>query len=244
MGIYANGAGYENHFAFMPDADARKLTAVPQPYFDLYRVYLGERREADAFARELDSYLSKENALLMAESYREASPFFTNNSRNLRMMFNIFLLFVLAVIAVGLMSTVRMNLFDRMKEFGTLRAIGYSRFRSYGIVFAEMFLLAAMALVFALVCTVVILSILGQTGIYVGTGPVSYGVGGERFWPQLLVDDIVLAFIAIMLFSLAATLGPGLKLCYQSITDMLLKQQRRFSLPKAIIKEWRAGNQR
>lgn len=156
----------------------------------------------------------------------------------IRVMFNIFLIFILVVIAAGLLSTVRMSLFTRMKEFGTLRAIGYSRTRSFGIIFAEMFLLAALALAAAFVCTVILQAILGQTGIYVGTGPVSYGIGGERFWPQLRANDVVLAAVAITLFSFLATVGPGLKLCYHKITDLMLKQQPRFFLPGRIFREW------
>lgn len=74
-GIYANGAGYENSFAFMHQQEARLLTGVEAPLFDIYRIYLADHREAEEFALKLDSYLLEENAVLRAENFREASPF-------------------------------------------------------------------------------------------------------------------------------------------------------------------------
>lgn len=236
-GIYANVAGYDNFFAFMTDEDARKLTDVPQPLFDIYRVYLNSPQQAGEFAWKLNSYLAG-NPTLYAESYKDASTFYTNNSKYMRIMFNIFIFFILIVIAFGLVATIRMNLYERMREFGTLRAIGYSRSQNYGIIFAEMFLLAALALVAALILAGTLVAILGNTGIYVGTGAISYGLGGERFWPELRISDVLLAGAAVTFFALLATLGPGLSICYQEITDMMHKRQKSFFLPTKIIREW------
>lgn len=235
-GIYANGAGYDNFYAFMPDEEARLLTGVPQPLFDIHRVYLRDIAKAKQFAQELNEFL--ESPVLYAESYLEASPFYTNNSRSMRLMFNVFLFFILIIIGVGLLATIRMNLFERMKEFGTLRAIGYSRSQNFALIFAEMFILAALSLAVALIMAGILIAILGHTGIYVGSGPVSYGIGGERIWPEMRMNDIILAVAAIIVFALVATLGPGLGICYQEITDLVLKRQRRMFLPARIIKEW------
>ena len=236
-GIYANGAGYDNFFAFMTDEDARAFTGVPQPLFDIYRIYLNIPKQAGEFAWKLNTYLDG-NPTLYAESYKDASTFYTNNSKYMRIMFNIFIFFILTVIAFGLMATIRMNLFERMREFGTLRAIGYSRSQNYGIIFAEMFLLAALALIAALILAGTLVAILGNTGIYVGTGAISYGLGGERFWPELRTSDILLAGSAVTFFALLATLGPGLSICYQEISDMMHKRQKRIFLPARIIREW------
>jgi hypothetical protein len=81
-------------------------------------------------------------------------------------------------------------------------------------------------------------AILGNTGIYVGTGAISYGLGGERFWPELRISDVLLAGAAVTFFALLATLGPGLSICYQEITDMMHKRQKSFFLPTKIIREW------
>jgi len=129
-----------------------------------------------------------------------------------------------------------MNLFERMKEFGTLRAIGYSRRQNFGIIFAEMFMLAVLSLLAALLASVIVVIVLSRTGIYVGNGALSYGIGGEWFWPAMRFNDILMAVCAITIFALFATLGPGLNMCYQEITDMILKNQQRMFLPARIIR--------
>lgn len=236
-GIYANGAGYDNHFAFMNDKVARELTGVGQPLCDIHRVYLKDMRQAENFSKDLNTYLEGD-PVLYSEGYREASPFYTNNSKSMRAMFNSFLFFILIVIALGLMATIKMNLYERMKEFGTLRAIGYSRSQNYAIIFVEMFMLAAMSLAVALVLAGILVAVIGQTGIYVGNGAISYGIGGERFWPEMHLNDVLLAITAITLFALFATLNPGLSLCYQEITDLMRKRQKRIFLPGRILKIW------
>lgn len=231
-GIYANAAGYENWYGFMPEAAFRILFDYDPDYFDLIRIYLTDRRKAHRFAHDLDAFLTAGSSLLRAESYAEASPFFTNNSRLFKAMFNVFILILLGIIAIGLRATFRMNLFERMKEFGTLRAIGYSRFQCFGIIFCEILILALTTLGTALLCAGPVIYYLGQSGIYVGSGIVCWAVGGERFYPFMRLTDLLFTTITIFLFSLSASLHPALALCNQKITDLLTKKQRSlFSRP-------------
>jgi ABC-type lipoprotein release transport system permease subunit len=238
-GIYANAAGYENWYGFMPETAFRLLFAYDPDYFDLVRIYLTDRQKAPHFAQDLDAYLTTETSVLRAESYAEASPFFTNNSRLFKAMFNVFILFLLGIIAIGLRATFRMNLFERMKEFGALRAIGYSRSHCFGIIFCEIFLLALITLGVALLCAGPVVYSLGQSGIYVGSGIACWAVGGERFYPFMRLTDLLFTTIIIFLFSLSASLQPALSLCYQKITDLLAKRQRRLFLPAALWRNFR-----
>jgi putative ABC transport system permease protein len=138
------------------------------------------------------------------------------------------------VIAIGLRSTIRMNLYERMREFGTLRAIGYSRRQSYSIIFFEAFFLSLLSLAGAFVIAAILEMILGTKGIYLGPGPLSY-FGGEYLYPQIQVADVILAIIVMVLFTLISTLSPGLQLCFQNITDIMAKRQKRVKILKAMF---------
>jgi ABC-type lipoprotein release transport system permease subunit len=74
-GIYANAAGYENWYGFMPESAFRELFDYDPGYFDVGRIYLHNTRKARGFARELDAYLTAETSVLRCESYAEASLF-------------------------------------------------------------------------------------------------------------------------------------------------------------------------
>ncbi|MTI96796.1 MAG: hypothetical protein FH749_15190 [Firmicutes bacterium] len=49
--------------------------------------------------------------------------------------------------------------------------------------------------------------------------------------------DVLLVLGINTAFTLLATVGPGLKICYQQITDLIAKRQRRFSVAGQIVRE-------
>ncbi|AIQ12930.1 ABC transporter permease [Paenibacillus durus] len=226
-GTYANGAGYNNIYAYVPDSYLRKLLAVEPEYFDIGRLYLKNSANAGAFSSALDAELLRGNPVLRAEPYSLASEFYTNTSKIMKLFFNIFFIFFLCVIAAGVYTTIKMNIFERLKEFGSMRAIGYSRMQTYLIVFYELFFLSLLSLLVAFVLSAVLVLYFSKAGIYVGPGAVSFVLGGESFFPFMKVGDVVFSFAIIILFSLISTLYPGLQMCYQNITDLMLKRQKR-----------------
>jgi|LSQX01.2.fsa_nt_gb ABC-type lipoprotein release transport system permease subunit len=236
-GIYANTAGYDNSYGFISEKRARELFGFDSAYFDVGRIYLKNSGNIHSFANRLDKYLTSESKVLRAETYTQASAFYTSTSRNIKLFFSIFTFFLLFMIGVGLRSTLRLKIFERMKEFGTLRAIGYSRIQCFEIIFFEVLFLSILALTVAFFVAFILITIFGRVGVYVGSGGVTYALGGESFYPSLNLGDIIFAYVIISLFSLISTFGPGLKLCYQTITDIMIKKQKKISLFKVVSKD-------
>ncbi|MRN51860.1 ABC transporter permease [Paenibacillus monticola] len=226
-GAYANGAGYNNIYAYMSDSYLRELLAIEPEYFDIGRLYLKNDAKSGVFSSALDADLLQESPVLRAESYSLASEFYTNTSKIMKLFFNIFFIFFLCVIAAGVYTTIKMNISERLKEFGSMRAIGYSRLQTYLIVFYELFFLSLISLLIAFVLSFVLVLYFSNAGIYVGPGVVSFVLGGESFFPFMKIGDVVFSFAIILLFSLISTLYPGLQMCYQNITDLMLKRQKR-----------------
>jgi len=235
-GIYKNGVPWNNDYIYMWDRDARVLYDFDPEDFDSMRIYLNNPGEGTRFAHELDSYLTKAGDVLRALPGSTATVFFSGQAEFFKSLYTFFVIFLLIIIAFGIRATVRMNLFERMREFGTLRAIGYNRMQNFFIIFCEIFLLAFFSLFFALICTVLLMLIVGQSGIYIGSGAVSYLFGGDYLYPVLYLQDIVFALIVIMVLSLLAPFKPGLKLCFQKITDTLRKYQERTLLTLLVLK--------
>ena len=224
-GIFANKAQYENYYVFMPQELAYELVGYDKELFDMARIYLKDITQSKAFADELDNRLLEIGDSLRAEDYREASIFFTQFYGILKAFYKIFFGFILCVIAVGLSATIHMNLLTRREEFGTLRAIGYSKLRCYGVIFLELFILAAIGAAMALAFTIGFTTAFGKTGIYVGGGAVTYMLGGESFIPVIMWSDIGFCVGAIGVFALVATIIPSRKLLGQGLTDLLAKRQ-------------------
>ncbi len=234
-GIYANSAGYYNRLGFISDKNAKELYDFDPGFFDIGRIYLKNPDDSSKFAKELDKYLLVESQILRAESSADASAFYTTFSSNMKFINNLFIIFLLVMIAVGLRATIKMNLFERMKEFGTIRAIGFSRLQNYSIIFLEILFMSLISMLFSIIVSGIFIAIFSYTGIY--TGPTfSYTFGGEVFYPKMAAGDVIFTLIIMIIFSLFSTFSPGMKICFQKITDLLLKRQRKVSLTGIIAK--------
>jgi putative ABC transport system permease protein len=200
------------------------------------RIYLKDPDTQGTFTRELNAALGRETKVLQALEGPEASSFFTRQAEFFKNIFTFFVIFLITIIGFGIRATVRMNLFERMSEFGTLRAIGYNRIQILFIIFCEIFLLALFALLCALVSSTVIVLIAGRTGIHVGSEAASYLFGGDYLYPIFKLKDVLFAFAVILVLSLMAPFKPAMKLSWQKISDILLKRQDRSPLTIMMIR--------
>jgi ABC-type lipoprotein release transport system permease subunit len=235
-GIWENGAPWDNNGLYISEQYARELLDFDPEYFDIAGIHLNNPDESIVFAEKLDKYLTDESSVLRSEHAAQASAFYSNQAGIQKNFFTFFVIFLLFVIALGIRATVRMNLFERMKEFGTIRAIGFNRFQCLLIIFLEIFFLSLIALGLALLSSIIVILVFNQTGIYIGNGPMSYSIGGDRFYLVIKFGDIIFAVMAMIVLSLLAPFKPGLKLCYQNISDILIKKQKRTFLSVLLIK--------
>ncbi|MCL6590118.1 MAG: ABC transporter permease [Firmicutes bacterium] len=238
VGFYKSSSGFDSIYVYLPRDSALELLDQEPEYFQSARIYLKNPKQAGVFAAKLDQYLLRQNDLLRAESLQESAQFYTAIAGFLKSLFSFFVIFLLVIIAVGIRAAIRMNLFERMREFGTLRATGFNRTQCLFIVFGEIFILAVASLALALVITLFLVLIFGQTGIYTGPGAIAYALGGESIYPVFLFTDTFTALLVMALFSIFAPLKPGLRLCYQKITDLLAQDLKPGPAALRIIKIW------
>jgi ABC-type lipoprotein release transport system permease subunit len=236
-GICKNGVPWNNDYIYMAEEDARLLFDFDPEDFDSMRIYLKDTNTSGAFARELNAELTRESKVLQAVEGKEASSFFTQQSEFLKSIFTVFVIFLIIIIGFGIRATVRMNLFERMSEFGTLRAIGFNRIQIFFIIFCEIFLLALFSLLCAFSGSTVIVLIFSQAGVHIGSGPISYLFGGDYLYPIFKFEDVLFAVTIIFILSFMAPFKPAMKLCRQKICDILLKRQERSPLIVMAIKK-------
>ncbi len=220
-GIYESSSEYDSVYIYLNDTDFLELYDQEPEYFHSLRIYLNNPEDSEKFADALDAYILEGTGLLRAEPIEYSGQFYLVIAGYIKSLFTLFIVFILFVIAVGIRSVVRMNLTARMKEFGTMRAIGFKRIHCFLVIFLEIFLLAVVFFIFAFGITGIIVYLLRQTGIHVGKGPVAYILGGEYISPVFKTWDTLTGFLIILCFSIFAPLKPGLELCYQSITHLL-----------------------
>ncbi len=183
-GLYNSNSDFDSIYVYMTDTDFRELFDYPGDYFQSVRIYLKSPDTADSFAQSLDEALLQGSDVLRAESINFSGEFYLMIGGFMKSLVTMFVLFILCIIAVGIRSVIRLNLFERIKEFGTLRAVGYNRPRCFLIIFLEIFILALIFFFLALGVTGILVYIFGQTGIPVGKGAIAYILGGESIVPK------------------------------------------------------------
>lgn len=228
-GLYKSSSDFDSIYIYMNRDDALELFDQDPVYFQNARIYLKEPRDAGKFASELDAFLLAVSPVLRAESMEYSAEFYSMIAGFLKKLFTFFVVFILFIIAIGIRSMVRMNLFERMKEFGTLRAIGFNRSQSFLIIFLEILLMSLFFFGIAFAANLLLVLLLDRNGIYIGKGAVAYAMGGESIRPVFVFADTFTALAIMAGFSLFAPLKPGLRLCFQKITDMLAQNQKPIS---------------
>jgi ABC-type lipoprotein release transport system permease subunit len=244
VGLYRSSSEFDNIYIYMSRESALELFDQDPVYFRSFRIYLKNPASSHTFAKRLDRYLTAGNGELRAEPMAVSAQFYSTIAGFLKSLFSFFVIFILLLIAVGIRSTVRLNIFERFREFGTLRAMGFHRSQSFLIIFLEIFLLALLSLSIATVCTLLLVGILNQTGLYIGKGTIAYALGGESIYPVFQWGDLAAAFLIITVFAIFAPLKPGLQLCYQKITDLLAQNQKPVMVLLTMLGWKRGANQK
>lgn len=224
-GLYADGAFYEGFYGYINQQTAQQIYAVPDGYYDSMLIFLNDGVDSQDFAAGLEDRLGQAGGVLHAESYLDANSFYNNTPELIRMGFAAFIVFVLLIIALGMQSSVKMSLYQRMKEIGSMRAIGFGKAQVYAMIFAETFFLTVAAFIPALLVAIGFVLFLGDRGVYVG--PAASAIfGGEYFYPEIRPGQILLVLAMMLGFSLLSTIGPGLAMVNQTIVDMMARRMK------------------
>jgi ABC-type lipoprotein release transport system permease subunit len=242
VGLYKSSSEFDSIYIYMTLDNALELFDQDPAYFRSARIYLKDPGKAQLFAKKLDGYLMAGNDQLRAESMADSARFYSTIAGFLKGLSSFFVIFILLLIAVGIRSTVRMNIFERLKEFGTLRAIGFNRVQNFLIIVLEVFLLAVISLGVACIITFIFIGILSQTGLYIGKGTIAYVLGGESIYPAFQWGDLFNALLVITIFAIFAPLKPGLQLCYQKITDLLAQNQKPVAVLVTMLRQRLVGH--
>jgi len=221
VGIYRDSAPWDNLIVFISDKNFRQLLDYTSELFSSFRIYLHDPEAAPSFASELQNQLAAHAPLLVAETAHQATTFYFTFASFLKSMFMGFTLFILFLIALGIRSTVRMNTYQRMTEIGTLRCIGFNRWYIFFMIVFEFVILAFGSMLLATILSILTISVLNTTGVYIGSEALQYVFAGPWLYPFLKGEDIMMMVIFLIVLALYAPLKPALRVIFQRITDLV-----------------------
>jgi ABC-type antimicrobial peptide transport system permease subunit len=148
VGVYETGISYEESAGVMSLRDAQELTGKPRQV-TMYGIKVKDPAQAEAIQKQLEAALP-EVAVAMASTFAESLPDMT--SMNV-MMWGIGLL-AIVVGSISMMNTMIMSVYERTREIGTLRAVGWRRRRVLGMVLKESVVLSLLGTIVGFVSAI------------------------------------------------------------------------------------------
>ena len=232
-GVFRNKAPWINAVVFCTDEVGRELFDEDAGAFDVAKLFLRRGTNPEAVASAISAEAKGQSLPLVAESIGVAGGFFSGISKSSKAASDFTAVLLFLVIGLGIHSTTRALLFQRIREIGTLRAIGYSTADCAWISVTESVFLALAALALAAVAAGATVLALNLFPIRLPAGPLLYMFGSDSFHPILKLSDLGLCAGLVGLMALLAPLGPALRIACldpaSSLAGMLERPSRRES---------------
>ncbi|HEX8818935.1 MAG TPA: FtsX-like permease family protein [Archangium sp.] len=121
--------------------------------------------------------------------------------------FAVFIIFVVALVIIN--NAMMMATLQRVREVGTLRAIGAQRSFVLNMVLVETLVLGLVFGTFGAVVGGAIMQLLGHVGIPAGNEALYFFFSGPRLFPTLHASNLVEAFVIVLVVSALSTFHPA-----------------------------------
>ncbi len=139
VGIYETGIGYEDGSGVMSLTEAQRIFKKPDQVSFFY-VKLRDPSQAETIRRLIEARFPQVSVSQSTE-YAEK----TNDMRTFRAMADALSFISILIGGVGIMNAMLMSVFERTREIGTLRALGWRRRRVVGMILREALVLSVIS---------------------------------------------------------------------------------------------------
>ena len=208
-GIVDSGNELEDQAAFyLHIKDAQDLLVLDGRAHEIAIVSVSVRRLdelADRIKRAID------RPELSVETWRQFARSFYDAMRADQQGAWISILIIIMLVAFGVLNTVLMNVLERTREYGLLRAVGTNPGQIFVLVLVEVFFMAVMSVFFAFFVSYALNYVLSFKGVPL---PVSIDYGGVTFsnmYTEINTRSFVIPFLSVVFSALVVSVFPALK---------------------------------
>jgi ABC-type antimicrobial peptide transport system permease subunit len=149
VGIYETGVPYEDSSGVMTLSEAQRVFKKPNQV-SFYGIKLKDSSQADAVRQQIEAHMPQVSVSRSSEFGEK-----TNDMQSFRTMTDALSFIAILVGGIGMMNAMLMSVYERTREIGTLRALGWRRRRVVWMIVREAILLSLLS---------------GIAGIVVGIG--------------------------------------------------------------------------
>lgn len=210
-GIFrAETEAVEKQFVFVHLDSARTMLSLGEDICEI-AILLPENDPAAAVAATLRRELSADRYAVF--TWRQLLPLVTAVLRMYDGFILVWFLTVFIAMGFGLVNTILMAVFERIREFGLLRAMGMKPGWVVGEVLSESFFLLVMGLAAGNLLGILTVTVLARTGIDLSAFAEGMEfVGMSRtIIPSLYLEDLIAANLTVLILGLLVSLYPAIK---------------------------------
>lgn len=210
----------EKQFAFVTRATAQEMLKLNKGISEV-SILLADYEEADKVADALREALP--SASYEVQTWRELLPLVTAMLK----MYDwfIFLWFFIVFIAMGfgIVNTTLMAVFERMREFGLLRALGMKPWWIVKGVLIESFFLLVLGIVIGNSLGFVSVFALSDTGINLSALAEGMEFAGMSrvIYPVICINDVVMANLVVLILGLMVSAYPAIKAARFAVVEAM-----------------------
>lgn len=206
-GIFSSSSPQTERYSYIPLSALQELAGLSEGVH-VIKVMLNNPNAAMDLADQLRKTLASKYHLEIKD-WKEAGGFFLGTVVATQ-VFNVILCVVLfIIIAAGIMNTMLMSVYGRIKEIGTLMAMGTKPRQILYIFVTEAFMLGALTAGSGAIFGGFLMAWLGRVGIPAFTESLRYAYGGDRVFPHPTFFHILLSFLSIITLAVAASIYPA-----------------------------------
>lgn len=161
-GIYrTDSTAYDGQVVYVPLEAAQRLRGQPDRASQVV-ARLKDVRLAQEFADEKGRELPPEAALL---SYRDTGAEIVGIKRFQDALLVVLLIVIFSIVGLGTLNTVSMSFYERIREFGVLRALGARRAAVFRVLLAEAACMGLLGALFGLAAGLGVIGFFGLRGL-------------------------------------------------------------------------------
>jgi len=208
---------YNDTFMMAPLNLIQNLEGIPNE-MDRLVVMLNRTQDTPLWKQKLQNLVS--NTGLEFKEWKDLTPFYFQVKSMYDSMFGILLIIILGVVIFAIANTMTMNVYDRIREIGTIRAIGTKRKMVLKQFMTESAMIGIIGGLIGIVLGMIVANIVNLSGgLYIPSPP-----GNAKGYNALIKPDFlkILEYWGLfVLISIAASILPAHKATRMSIVDAL-----------------------
>jgi ABC-type lipoprotein release transport system permease subunit len=215
VGVYrANLEAVEKQFVFVPIRDANKMLklsgSISEISILLPQLDIHAKREGD-LAERLKSALNDEN--LEIKTWKELLPIIKAYLDMSDFSLYIWYLVVFVAMGFGIVNTTLMAIFERMREFGLMKALGMKPLQIIKGVLIETFFLLLIGITLGNLAGFVSVAAIAKNGIDLSSLAAGVEMWGmpRILYPEIWIKDVTVACLVVLGLGLVVSLYPAVK---------------------------------